>query len=86
MSDIRIGSGYDIHAFADNRKLILGGIEIPYHKGLSGHSDADALIHAICDAFLGALSLGDIGKHFPDTDNNYKNADSKFFLKEIYKI
>lgn len=79
----RIGFGYDVHSFEEGRKLILGGIEIPYTKGLSGHSDADVLIHAICDAMLGALALGDIGKHFPDTDPKWKNAASKIFLKEI---
>ena len=67
-SQIKIGFGFDVHAFAPNRKLILGGIEIPHEKGLLGHSDADVLLHAICDAILGALALGDIGKHFPDTD------------------
>ena len=82
----RIGSGYDVHAFAENRKLVIGGIEIPSEKGLLGHSDADVLLHAICDAFLGALALGDIGKHFPDTDMRYKNADSKTLLKEVYAL
>lgn len=77
---IRTGLGIDIHEFTENRKLILGGIEIPFDKGLKGHSDADALIHAICDSMLGALALGDIGKHFPDTDPAYKNAESKIFL------
>ena len=86
MNQIRIGFGYDIHSLTENRKLILGGVEIPFEKGLSGHSDADALIHAICDAFLGALNLGDIGKHFPDTDEKYKNADSKFFLGKTYEL
>lgn len=82
----RIGFGIDVHAFAENRKLILGGIEIPYKKGLTGHSDADALLHSITDAMLGALALGDIGQHFPDTDPKYKNADSSFFLKETYRM
>lgn len=82
----RIGLGMDVHAFADNRKLILGGIEIPYKKGLAGHSDADALLHSITDAMLGALALGDIGQHFPDTDPKYKNADSSFFLKETHRM
>lgn len=82
----RIGSGYDVHAFADNRKLKLGGIDIPFEKGLQGHSDADALLHAICDAMLGALSLGDIGKHFPDTDPQYKNIDSRELLANVYKL
>lgn len=82
----RVGFGYDVHPFEENRKLILGGIEIPYHLGLKGHSDADALLHAITDAVLGAVSLGDIGAHFPDTDEKYKGADSKVLLKEAYKL
>ncbi len=86
MSDFKIGFGYDVHRFAENRKLILGGVEIHFDKGLEGHSDADALLHAICDALLGALALGDIGKHFPDTDIRYKNADSSVFLRETYKL
>jgi 2-C-methyl-D-erythritol 2,4-cyclodiphosphate synthase len=81
--NIRTGFGYDVHAFAFNRKLILGGIEVPFEKGLKGHSDADVLLHAICDALLGALSLGDIGKHFPDTDPNYKGIDSKILLAKV---
>jgi 2-C-methyl-D-erythritol 2,4-cyclodiphosphate synthase len=84
--DIRTGIGFDVHAFADGRKLILGGVEIPFEKGLAGHSDADVLLHAICDAMLGALALGDIGKHFPDTDPAYKNADSSKLLKEVYDL
>lgn len=82
-SQIKIGYGFDVHAFAPNRKLILGGIEIPHEKGLLGHSDADVLLHAICDAILGALALGDIGKHFPDTDPKYKDADSKMLLDKV---
>ena len=82
----KIGFGYDVHRFADDRKLILGGIEIPYAKGLLGHSDADVLLHAICDAILGALALGDIGIHFPDTDSKYKNADSKELLDHVYYL
>ena len=82
----RIGNGFDVHSFAAGRKLIIGGIEIPYEKGLAGHSDADVLLHAISDALLGSLALGDIGKHFPDSDDKYKNADSSFFLKESYKL
>ena len=82
----RIGNGFDVHAFAAGRKLIIGGIEIPFDKGLAGHSDADVLLHAITDALLGSLALGDIGKHFPDSDNKYKNADSSLFLKESYKL
>ncbi len=82
----RTGIGFDVHAFAEGRKLILGGIEIPFEKGLAGHSDADAVLHAITDALLGSLALGDIGKHFPDSDNKYKNADSSLFLIETYKL
>lgn len=82
----RTGFGYDVHQFAENRKLIIGGVEIPYERGLLGHSDADVLLHAISDALLGALALGDIGKHFPDTDVRYKGADSKILLKEVYKL
>lgn len=79
----RIGFGYDVHQFDDDRKLILGGVEIPHSKGLLGHSDADVLLHAICDSMLGALALGDIGIHFPNTDEKYKNADSKILLKYV---
>ncbi len=82
----RTGIGFDVHAFAEGRKLILGGIEIPFEKGLAGHSDADAVLHAITDAILGSLALGDIGKHFPDSDNKYKNAESSLFLIEAYKL
>jgi len=81
--NIRVGFGFDVHAFAEGRKLILGGIEIPFDKGLAGHSDADVLLHAICDAMLGALALGDIGTHFPDTDEKWKDADSKVLLKKV---
>lgn len=84
--NFRTGIGFDVHAFAENRKLILGGIEIPFDKGLIGHSDADVLLHAISDALLGALALGDIGKHFPDTDEKYKGADSAELLKEVNKM
>lgn len=82
----RIGLGYDVHQFQEDRKLILGGIEIPFEKGLKGHSDADVLLHAIIDAILGAASLGDIGQHFPDTDPSFKNADSKKLLKQSYSL
>lgn len=82
----RIGFGYDVHAFALDRKLILGGVEIPFDKGLIGHSDADALLHAICDALLGALALGDIGKHFPDSEPKYKDIDSKILLQSVYEL
>ncbi len=80
---IRIGTGYDVHAFAENRDLVLGGVTIPYEKGLWGHSDADVLLHAISDALLGACALGDIGKHFPDTDPKYKGADSLKLLETV---
>lgn len=83
---IRIGYGYDVHRLTENRKLVLGGVEIPYEKGLLGHSDADVLLHAITDALLGALALGDIGKHFPDTDEKYRGIDSVILLKETYKL
>nr|WP_263314324.1 2-C-methyl-D-erythritol 2,4-cyclodiphosphate synthase [Mammaliicoccus sp. Marseille-Q6498] len=81
----RIGYGYDVHAFDEARPLIIGGIEIEHSKGLKGHSDADVLLHAITDAILGAASLGDIGKLFPDTDEAFKDADSKLLLAEAYK-
>ena len=84
--NFRTGFGYDVHAFAAGRKLILGGIEIPYEKGLAGHSDADVLLHAICDALLGAVALGDIGKHFPDTDITFKNIDSKILLSKVNEL
>jgi len=84
--EFRTGIGFDVHAFANNRKLIIGGVEIPFEKGLAGHSDADVLLHSISDALLGALALGDIGKHFPDDDPKFKNADSGFLLSEVYKM
>lgn len=84
--NFRTGIGFDVHAFAENRKLIIGGVEIPHDKGLEGHSDADVLIHAICDAMLGALSLGDIGIHFPDTEVKWKNADSSVLLKNVNEL
>ena len=84
--EYRTGFGFDVHAFAENRKLIIGGVEIPYEKGLLGHSDADVLLHAISDALLGALALGDIGQHFPDTDESYKDADSMDLLKKVYEM
>ncbi len=86
MKSIRIGYGYDVHKFEEGRKLILGGLEIPHTKGLLGHSDADVLLHAITDALLGALALGDIGKHFPDTDPKYKGADSRVLLRDAYAL
>lgn len=81
----RIGIGYDIHKLAENRKLIIGGIDIPYEKGLLGHSDADVLVHAIIDALLGALALDDIGTLFPDTDDKFKDADSIELLRKVYE-
>ncbi len=83
---MRIGHGYDLHKLTENRKLILGGVDIPYEKGLLGHSDADVLLHAISDALLGAAALGDIGKHFPDTDEKYKGADSILLLKDVCRM
>lgn len=80
---MRIGMGYDVHRLVENRKLIIGGVEIPYEKGLLGHSDADVLLHAIIDALLGAAALGDIGKHFPDTDSKYEGASSIELLKHV---
>ena len=82
----RIGSGVDFHRLTEGRDLWIGGIKIPHHKGALGHSDADVLLHAICDALLGALSLGDIGVHFPDTDNTYKNIDSKILLRKTSEL
>jgi len=81
--NIRVGQGFDVHAFAENRKLILGGVNIPYHLGLAGHSDADVLIHALCDALLGAACLGDIGHHFPDTDPALEGVDSTILLAKV---
>ena len=83
---MRIGNGYDVHRLVEGRPLIIGGVTIPYEKGLLGHSDADVLLHAIMDALLGAAALGDIGKHFPDTDERYKGADSKALMKEVYNM
>ena len=83
---MRVGMGYDVHRLVEERKLILGGVEIPYEKGLLGHSDADVLIHAIMDALLGAAALGDIGKHFPDTDPRYKGISSVELLKHVAKL
>ena len=83
---MRIGEGYDVHRLVENRRLILGGVEIPYEKGLLGHSDADALLHALMDAMLGALALGDIGEHFPDTDERYKGIDSRELLRHTAKL
>jgi 2-C-methyl-D-erythritol 2,4-cyclodiphosphate synthase len=80
---MRIGQGSDVHALVAGRKLVIGGVTIPFGKGLAGHSDADVLVHAVCDALLGAAALGDIGRHFPDTDPRYANADSRAFLREV---
>ncbi len=82
----RIGQGFDVHQFAEGRPLIIGGINIPYEKGLLGHSDADVLLHAIADACLGAIGEGDIGKHFPDTDKAYKDADSAILLQRVWEL
>ncbi len=83
MSDIRIGHGFDVHALVENRKLIVGGVDIPFERGLAGHSDADVLLHAICDALLGAAGLGDIGRHFPDTSAEFKGIDSRILLRRV---
>ena len=83
---MRIGHGYDVHKLVEGRKLILGGVDIPYEKGLLGHSDADVLLHAISDSLLGALALGDIGKLFPDNDPQYEGADSLVLLKRVYEV
>jgi len=85
-AQFKIGFGYDVHGFAADRKLILGGVNIPYDKGLLGHSDADVLLHSICDAILGALALGDIGIHFPNTDPKFKDADSKQLLNHVFYL
>ncbi len=83
---MRIGQGFDVHQLVEGRKLIIGGVDIPYEKGLLGHSDADVLLHAICDAMLGAAALGDIGRHFSDTDAKYKNIDSRILLRETLHL
>ena len=79
---MRVGQGFDVHALVSGRKLVIGGVTIPFEKGLEGHSDADVLLHAITDAVLGAAGLGDIGRHFPDTDHRYKDADSRLLMRE----
>lgn len=81
---MRIGHGYDVHAFGDGDKIVIGGVVIPHHHGLIAHSDGDVLLHALCDALLGAAALGDIGKHFPDTDMQYRNVDSRSLLRMVY--
>lgn len=83
---MRVGLGYDVHKLVDGRKLIIGGVDIPHEKGLLGHSDADVLVHAVMDSILGALALGDIGKHFPDTDEKYKGADSIKLLEFVHNL
>lgn len=83
MSDFRIGHGFDVHALVEGRKLIIGGVDIAHERGLAGHSDADVLLHAICDALLGAAGLGDIGRHFPDTDAAYAGIDSRVLLRRV---
>jgi 2-C-methyl-D-erythritol 2,4-cyclodiphosphate synthase len=86
ITDIRVGFGYDVHQLVPNRRLILGGIEIPHDKGCLGHSDGDVVIHALCDAMLGAANLRDIGYHFPDNNQQYKDIDSTILLKEVIKL
>jgi len=83
---IRVGQGYDVHRFKDGGEVILGGVKIPYEQGLEAHSDGDVVLHALCDAILGAAALGDIGKHFPDTDPEFKGADSRVLLRHVYKV
>lgn len=83
---LRIGQGYDVHRFNDGDHIILGGVRIPYERGLEAHSDGDVVLHALCDALLGAAALGDIGKHFPDTDPEFKGADSRVLLRHVYRI
>lgn len=86
MAKFRVGQGFDVHQLVEGRKLIIGGVTIPYEKGLLGHSDADVLLHAICDALLGAAGLGDIGKHFSDTDPRYKDIDSRVLLRNVHAL
>lgn len=86
MDDIRIGTGFDVHRLVEGRPLILGGVAVPFQKGLLGHSDADVLLHALSDALLGALALGDLGGHFPDTDPRYAGADSRELLRQVYSL
>jgi 2-C-methyl-D-erythritol 2,4-cyclodiphosphate synthase len=81
----RIGNGFDVHALVPGRRLVLGGVDVPFERGLDGHSDADVLLHAICDAILGAIGAGDIGRHFPDTDPAYKDADSRVLLRQVWR-
>jgi 2-C-methyl-D-erythritol 2,4-cyclodiphosphate synthase len=83
---MRVGQGFDVHALVAGRALVIGGVTIAFEKGLDGHSDADVLLHAVCDALLGAAALGDIGRHFPDTDSRYKGADSRILLRQVAKL
>ncbi len=83
---LRIGQGYDVHRFKDGGDVILGGVKIPYERGLEAHSDGDVVLHALCDALLGAVAMGDIGKHFPDTDPTFKGADSRVLLRHVYNL
>ncbi len=83
---MRVGHGFDVHALVAGRRLVIGGVDIPYERGLEGHSDADVLLHAICDALLGAAALGDIGRHFPDSDARFKDADSRELLREVRRL
>jgi 2-C-methyl-D-erythritol 2,4-cyclodiphosphate synthase len=86
MTNARIGHGFDVHAFADGKAIILGGVDIPFHKSFDAHSDGDVLIHALCDAMLGAVGAGDIGQHFPDSDEQFRGCDSRIFLRKVYDI
>jgi 2-C-methyl-D-erythritol 2,4-cyclodiphosphate synthase len=86
MTSSRVGQGFDVHALVAGRKLTIGGVDIPHDKGLDGHSDADVLLHAVSDALLGAAALGDIGRHFPDTDPRYQGADSRVLLREVARL
>ncbi|MCK5901918.1 MAG: 2-C-methyl-D-erythritol 2,4-cyclodiphosphate synthase [Cocleimonas sp.] len=86
MLDWRMGNGFDVHAFTQGDHLVLGGVKIPYRQGFKAHSDGDVLLHAVCDALLGALALGDIGKHFPDTSSQYENIDSRILLRKVYAL
>lgn len=86
MTDLRTGHGYDVHAFCEGDHIVLGGVTIPHTHAFQAHSDGDVLIHAVCDALLGALALGDIGKHFPDTDMQYENMDSRILLRHVYQL
>jgi 2-C-methyl-D-erythritol 2,4-cyclodiphosphate synthase len=83
---MRVGQGFDVHALAAGRRLVIGGVDIPHERGLAGHSDADVLLHAVCDALIGAAGLGDIGTHFPDTDPRYKDADSRVLLRAVHAL